>query len=75
MQFKIGQVYTTSQNQSFSIKIIRRTEKTIWFESMFDGEDLEFASNGKKRVEFRYGREVIIDGMYTFEAAPINRNF
>ena len=27
MQFKIGQVYTTSQNQSFSIKIIRRTEK------------------------------------------------
>jgi hypothetical protein len=42
---------------------------------MFDGEDLEFASNGKKRVEFRYGREVIIDGMYTFEAAPINRNF
>lgn len=65
--FVVGFVYTAN-HQSFQIKITKRTDKTVWFENVVNGVSSGFCSQGKKRVQARYGKEVIIDGMYQYSA-------
>ena len=67
-KFKVGNVYTATSHKEFSIKITRRTEKTVWFECMFKGEVGDFCSVGKKRVQCSYGRETVEDGLWMYEA-------
>ena len=67
-KFQVGSVYTTPNHKEFSIKITRRTDKTVWYENLFNGEVGSFCCIGKKRVEVNYGRETVIDGLCTYEA-------
>jgi hypothetical protein len=73
IKFEVGNVYTNDINRSFAIKILKRTDRTVWFENIVDGETSFFASQGRKKVVARYGRETIIDGMHQYSATPIRR--
>jgi hypothetical protein len=68
VKFEVGKVYATT-NQSFKIQITKRTDKTVWFENIVDGDKNGFCYQGKKRIAIKYGRETVIDGMYQYSAA------
>ncbi|MFM6726385.1 MAG: hypothetical protein ACKPJF_18405 [Dolichospermum sp.] len=68
-KFKVGSTYTAANHQSFQIKILKRTAKTVWYENIINDRLGDFCCQGKKRVQVRLGREIVIDGLHQYNAA------
>ncbi|MFM6280704.1 MAG: hypothetical protein ACKN9K_20305, partial [Dolichospermum sp.] len=68
-KFEVGSTYTAANHQSFQVRILKRTAKTVWYENIVNGESSNFCCQGKKRVQVRLGREIVIDGLHQYNAA------
>ena len=69
-KFEVGKIYST-HSYSFKAKILRRTDKTVWYEIYVDGVKHDFFSKGKQKVEVVYGRETFIDGLFKYAAGEM----
>lgn len=69
-KFEVGKFYST-HSDSFKAKILRRTDKTVWYEIYVDGVKHGFFSEGRQKIKVVYGRETFIDGIHKYAAGEM----
>ena len=69
-KFEINKTYKATGNNSFEIRVVKRTACFITFVTSVDGEDSPFGEE-KKKVTITNDAESIFEGVYTFSAEAV----